>query len=112
MVMGFSPLWKSPYGGHIPCFTKFPWIHLLFPEKLLMHELARFLKNDRVESFRDIASGLNKMTHQRFLEIIQGHGLRFEFLKTNVSCNPKQKIILGIFSVMCHIPPLSALACP
>lgn len=106
MVIGFAPLWKSPYGAHARFLTSFPWIHLLFPEELLMHEFRRFLKDDRIVSFKDIADGLNKMTYQRFIDIIQRHGLKFEFLKTNVSSNPKQMIILGIFNVIRHIPML------
>src|ERR671918_2912922 len=36
VVIGFSPLWKSPLGGHIGFMTKLPWAHLLFPEDVIM----------------------------------------------------------------------------
>ena len=38
LVIGFGPLWKSPYGGHISWMTKFPWAHLIFPESVIMAE--------------------------------------------------------------------------
>jgi len=42
LVIGFSPLWKAPYGGHIRFMTKLPWAHLIFPEEVIMAERRRF----------------------------------------------------------------------
>ncbi|HEY1506238.1 MAG TPA: class I SAM-dependent methyltransferase [Stellaceae bacterium] len=30
-----SPLWRSPYGHHMPCFNGHPWVHLLYDETAL-----------------------------------------------------------------------------
>jgi len=68
IIVGFEPLWKSPFGGHIRDFSRFPWIHLLFPEPILMEELRRFFKDKRIKSFSQIigGSGLNKMSYKGF----------------------------------------------
>jgi SAM-dependent methyltransferase len=65
MVIGFGPLWKAPYGGHITFMTKVPWAHLLFPESVIMQERRRF-RNDGAGSFKEVSGGLNKMTLKRY----------------------------------------------
>jgi SAM-dependent methyltransferase len=104
LFIGFSPLWKSPYGGHLSTFTRMPWIHLLFPERVLMQELRRFLNDESVSSFKQIAGGLNKMVFKRYLRIAQDLDLSFEFLKTNVSSNSKERSVLFIFTILGRIP--------
>jgi SAM-dependent methyltransferase len=42
LVIGFGGLWKSPYGGHLMHMTKVPWVHLLFPEAVILRERKRF----------------------------------------------------------------------
>jgi SAM-dependent methyltransferase len=106
LVIGFSPLWKSPYGGHINDLTRLPWVHLLFPEPVLLLELRRFLKDENNKSFKQIAGGLNKMTLKRYLKIVQDRGFEFEFFKTNVSSNLKERSLLRIFRILCLIPPI------
>jgi len=49
IAIGFGPLWKSPYGGHIGYMTRLPWAHLLFSERAIMRERRRFFPNDPVE---------------------------------------------------------------
>lgn len=104
IVIGFSPLWKSPYGGHLSTLTRMPWVHLLFPERVLMQELRRFLKDESVSSFKQIAGGLNKMVFRRYIQIAQDLDLGFEFLKTNMSSNSKERFVFFIFRILGHIP--------
>jgi SAM-dependent methyltransferase len=35
VLVSFGPLWFHPLGGHL--FSVFPWSHLLFSEKALIH---------------------------------------------------------------------------
>jgi 2-polyprenyl-3-methyl-5-hydroxy-6-metoxy-1,4-benzoquinol methylase len=100
MVIGFGPLWKSPYGGHIRFMTKVPWAHLFFPESVIMAERKRFRPDEDAELFEQVDGGLNKMTLTRYLNIIRESGLEFEYFKTNVS----RRRLMGLFSVLRRIP--------
>lgn len=106
LCIGFSPLWKSPYGAHITSLTKLPWVHILFPERVLIHELKAYLSNEKIESFKDIAGGLNKMTLKRYIQIVEKAGLEFQQFKTNVTSNKKGKLVFSIFRVLRIIPPI------
>lgn len=75
VVIGFSPLWKSPLGGHIGFMTKFPWAHLLFPEDVIMAERKRFRPNEDAQRFEQIRGGLNRMTLARFEQVMAASGL-------------------------------------
>jgi SAM-dependent methyltransferase len=85
VVIGFSPLWKSPYGGHIRYMTKVPWAHLLFSERIIMRERKRYRPNENARVFSEMRGGLNKMTYAKFLETIRDSGYKFDYLATNVS---------------------------
>jgi len=85
VIIGFSPLWKSPYGGHIGYMTKVPWAHLLFPERIIMRERKRYRPDENARAFAEMKGGLNKMTYSKFIETMQTTGFRIEFLATNVS---------------------------
>ena len=88
LVIGFSPLWKSPKGGHIDFMTPLPWAQLLFPEATIMAERRRFRPDEDARSFGEIKGGLNKMTLKRFRAVMAGTGLEPVFFETNVSRNP------------------------
>ncbi len=83
-AVGFSPLWKSPYGGHIGFMTRVPWAHLLFSEKTIMAERRRFRPDEHAESFSEIKGGLNKMTFERFCSIMASTGFDPIYFETNV----------------------------
>jgi len=100
MLIGFGPLWKSPYGGHIGFMTTFPWTHLLFPESVILRERRRFRPNEKANKFERIRGGLNKMTFKRYSNIVRTSGLEVEYLKTNVS---DRRAIL-IFNVLRRVP--------
>ena len=75
MVIGFSPLWKSPYGGHIRYLTKVPYAHLLFPEYVSKNELDERFRDRNNVNYGQGIHGLNKMTYKRFRKIIRESGL-------------------------------------
>jgi SAM-dependent methyltransferase len=106
IVIGFSPLWKSPYGGHTWTLSSWPWIHLVFPESVVMAELRRYYKNDAFRSYKDVATGLNKMTLNRFTEIVKENGLKIDYVGFNVSSQMKSICILTLFKGLRLIPGL------
>lgn len=100
LAIGFGPLWKSPYGGHISYMTRLPWAHLLFPERVVLRERERFFPDQRVQSFGEIVGGLNKMTLGRFRAIIAANRLDEVYFQVNAS-----KHRLGpVFSALARLP--------
>jgi 2-polyprenyl-3-methyl-5-hydroxy-6-metoxy-1,4-benzoquinol methylase len=83
LAIGFSPLWKSPNGGHIDYMTKVPWAHLIFSEETIMAERRRFRPNEQAARFNEVVGGLNKMTLARFHRIMASTGLKQIYLATN-----------------------------
>lgn len=83
LAIGFSPLWKSPRGGHIYYMTKVPWAHLIFAEQTIMAERKRFRPDEDAQSFAEVRGGLNKMTYARFRRIMAATGLQPIFFATN-----------------------------
>jgi SAM-dependent methyltransferase len=101
VVIGFGPLWKSPWGGHIKEMTKVPWAHLLFPEKVVLAERRRlFHPPDQVETYEQTNGGLNKMTLKKFFTIMKKSRLEPIYFQTNVHDRPLAKI----FDVLRRIP--------
>ena len=105
MIIGFSPFWKSPYGAHTWSLSRWPWIHVTFPEYVVLSELRRYLENDNI-SYENWASGLNKMTVDRYLRIVQENDLEIEYIGFNASSNIKDRYLLSIFNGLRLLPGL------
>lgn len=80
VVISFSPPWYSAYGAHFHYITPIPWVHLLFPERLLMKVRTRY-KSDGAERFEDIEGGLNKMSVSKFKRLLEREGLSPEWMR-------------------------------
>jgi SAM-dependent methyltransferase len=102
LAIGFSPLWKSPKGGHLDYMTRMPWAHLLFSEETIMAERRRFRPHEEATSFAEIKGGLNKMTFRRFCDIMASTSFESVYFATNVSENPAVKAM----KVVAKFPPL------
>jgi len=85
IVIGFGPLWKSPYGGAIDYMTRFPWAHLLFSEDVIMRERMRYRPDEKAGSYSEIRGGFNKMTVGRFRALIKESGLEVLSWRANAS---------------------------
>lgn len=92
IVIGFGPLWKAPWGGHINFMTKVPWAHLMFPEEVILAERRRFRPDEHAERFEEIRGGLNRMTLARFLGIMDDAGLDC----VSMSINPRGQTSSGL----------------
>jgi SAM-dependent methyltransferase len=102
LVVGFGPLWKSPDGAHIGGMTRVPWVHLMFPEHIVMAERRRYRPEEEVARFEEIKGGLNKMTLARFERIMRGTGLEPVYFETNRGDHPAMRV----FSALARIRPL------
>lgn len=87
LVIGFGPLWKSPFGGHLNHMTKLPWAHLVFPERVVLAERQRFRPDEQPapERYEDVKGGLNRMTLARFEQVMHDSGLVREHFEVNRS---------------------------
>ena len=109
IVIGFSPLWKSPWGGHIDFMTGFPWAHLIFPEDVIMAERRRFRPDEDARRFEEIKGGLNRMTLARFESVMAGSGLEPVHLEVNAAAKTRSRIrwaLLGLMRALARIPGL------
>lgn len=80
LLVAFSPPWLSAYGAHMHFFTSVPWVHLLFPESVVMTVRASY-KNDGARRYEDVEGGLNRMTVSRFESLIEQAGLKVEWIR-------------------------------
>jgi len=101
MVIGFSPLWKSPYGSHTSYLTPLPWAHLIFPKSMFDDELKRLIPTIDVCALENY---LNKMTLRRYRDIVRRSGLEFRSLRVNVSTRILTRIVLSLFNIVRLIP--------
>ena len=93
LAIGFGPLWRSPWGGHIDFMTRVPWAHLVFSEKTILAERQRFRPDEHPTRWSEIEGGLNQMTLKRFTDIMSATGLDQVVLATNVSDNRGVKVL-------------------
>jgi 2-polyprenyl-3-methyl-5-hydroxy-6-metoxy-1,4-benzoquinol methylase len=99
LAIGFSPLWKSPKGGHMDYMTKVPWAHLMFSEETIMAERRRFRPHEDANSFAEIVGGLNKMTLSRFSSIMSSTGLEPVYYEHNVGDRASLKAMRQIAKI-------------
>ncbi len=76
----FGPPWYSPYGAHTQFFTRVPWIHLLFSEKVVLSVRNNYT-NDVADCYEDVRGGLNRMSLEKFHKLIEIAGLRIVYQK-------------------------------
>ena len=75
--ISFGPPWFHPHGGYL--FSVFPWAHLIFKENVLIRWRSDF-KTDGAKRFSEIEGGLNRMTVNRFRQLVDSSPFRFDFL--------------------------------
>lgn len=80
----FGPLWWSPYGAHTFGFTRVPWVHILFPERVVLRVRAEYFRPDQVvERYEDIVGHLSRMTVGRFEQYAVGAGFKIRVFRVN-----------------------------
>ena len=70
LLISFGPPWKNPYGSHMWFFNRWPWIHLAFREETIM-AVRSLYRADGARKFEEVDGGLNRMTLQRFLRLVE-----------------------------------------
>ena len=80
IYIGFSPIYKSPYGPHIKTKCKIPWIHLVFSETTILNVFKRIYRlPPSITSYIDIeGSGVNKLSYFDYKQLINGFSWNIE----------------------------------
>lgn len=78
LFVTFGPPWFAPYGSHMYYFTKLPWVHLIFPERVVMAARSRFRRDGAVR-YEEVEAGLNKMSVAKFERIVKACGLKVSY---------------------------------
>ncbi len=97
LIVGFSPLYFSPYGDHSRLKLPVPWIHAFLPDSLLLMWVSWRLKR-KIETIMSL--GLNKITPSQFRTLVSDP--RWEIVSLKYNCGNKP--LLALFSIARHIP--------
>ncbi|MGK2913300.1 MAG: class I SAM-dependent methyltransferase [Porticoccaceae bacterium] len=97
LILGFGPLYYSPYGDHTRLSLPLLWIHAYLPERLALAWASR-------RQGRKIASvsalGLNKLTPRQFRSLLATGPWHIDFLRYNRGHNA----LMPVFRALRRIP--------
>lgn len=94
LLIGFGPLWKAPYGGHID--SNLPWAHLIFPEEVIFDEFRRVRPSGKTARTFEEGVGVARMTFARFREVMEESGLERLDMRSNVGTTSKFKAMRAL----------------
>jgi SAM-dependent methyltransferase len=94
LVIGFGPLWKAPFGGHID--SRFPWAHLIFPEEVIFDEFRRVRPPGKTARTFEEGTGVNRMTFAHFQEVMGASGLEQLDMRSNVGTTRQFKAMRAL----------------
>jgi SAM-dependent methyltransferase len=72
-LVTFAPPWYSAWGAHMAYFCSLPWVHLVFPEKVILNVRSRF-RSDGAHSYEE--AGLARMSLAKFERLVRNSGFR------------------------------------
>ena len=102
----FGPLWLSPSGAHMFDFTRVPWVHFLFPEKVVLRVRAKCFRPDQVaERYEDIVGHLNRITVRGFRQYAGAAGFRVRAFRVNPEKEVKWKGMLHPLNSALNLVP-------
>ncbi|MCB1883767.1 MAG: class I SAM-dependent methyltransferase [Geminicoccaceae bacterium] len=101
LLVGFSPLYYSPWGDHGRLWHPLPWLHAVLPDSLLF-PLAGRRRGRRITGLADV--GLNGLTPRRFRALFAPDRWRIE----RIRYNPGDKPLMGAMRALRRLPLLEA----
>ncbi len=106
LLTRFGPLWLSPYGAHMFDFTRVPWVHLLFSEKVVL-EVRRevFRPGQAAARYEDIVGHLNRITVSRFRRHATAVGFEPRVFRVNPEKDTKWRGLLRPFNSLLNATP-------
>jgi SAM-dependent methyltransferase len=85
LYIGFSPIFKSPFGAHISYICKVPWVHLMFSEQTILRVLKKeYGISEKIASLQDIpGSGVNALSYFDYQEMISDFDWTIQIKRKN-----------------------------
>jgi len=88
MILGWGPLWYSPFGDHglskKAMGITLPWLHLFLKEKKLLETVNQERLKQGQKAVKSIHEfGMNMEPYQGYRELICSLGLKIEYFETN-----------------------------
>jgi len=100
VLIGFSPLYNSPFGDHGRTKTFIPWGHVIFPEDWIMRRLNKKVPERNLNRISDLE--LNTYSFRNWQELFYSSGYQVFSLQANRG----HHILMPVFSLMRKIPVL------
>jgi SAM-dependent methyltransferase len=105
-VLGFGPLFHSPFGDHMWYFFRLqiPWRGVLFSERAILRVRREcFRPTDPARRLREIIGGLNQMRYSEFLGHLRAAGWQLDYLDVNAIELP---LIRPLSNALARVPVL------
>jgi ubiquinone/menaquinone biosynthesis C-methylase UbiE len=104
IILGFSPLYNSPFGDHGEYGVRLPWVHLLVGEQRV---LAEFNKTNG-STYRGLPdAGFNMLKPADFRQAFGRTGTQIRELRTNPSSGEGLKsVMMAVFRNLARVPGL------
>ncbi|MDR2877083.1 MAG: class I SAM-dependent methyltransferase [Chromatiales bacterium] len=97
LMVGFSPLFYSPFGDHGRLAPKLPWLPALLPERLVL-AMARKRHGKPIRSMADV--GLNKLTPAQFRATFSTQ----DWELTRLAYNRSRKRMMPVMNALRRLP--------
>jgi 2-polyprenyl-3-methyl-5-hydroxy-6-metoxy-1,4-benzoquinol methylase len=99
LIVGFSPLYYSPFGDHGRLRLPGVWLHAVIPERVLL-KWASFRRGEDIRTIADI--GLNKLTPDNFRRIVTVQG----WCVCSIKYNRGRRMLMPALTVLRNVPLL------
>jgi len=107
LLTRFGPLWLSPYGGHMFDFTRVPWVHLLFPESVVLKVRREcFRPGQDAKAYEDIVGHLNRITTAKFRAYATQAGFVIRYWRLNPEKDQKWGGVFRPFNSALNATPV------
>ena len=83
------PPWRSPYASHVTHVVKIPWCQFL-PKKVIHNLIEKNniqIVGDRESTLLEAYYGLNHLTHQKLMKVVNSCGLKTTYRKSHCILN-------------------------
>jgi len=104
IILGFSPLYYSPFGDHGELGTRLPWAHLLAGEQRV---LTAFNRTNRSDYRRLPEAGFNMLTPKDFRRTFERSEAQLRSLRVNPAGNEGLKsLMMTALRLLAQLPGL------
>jgi 2-polyprenyl-3-methyl-5-hydroxy-6-metoxy-1,4-benzoquinol methylase len=107
--IGFSPIFKSPFGPHIRSKCRIPWIHLIFSEETIINVLKkRYNYSTTVMRYLDIGgSGVNKLSFYEYRSMLSSFA--WDIGEDQVNFFPERPVLSRTLRAAVALSPFRAI---